>query len=362
MNSESTEHDWRFYLSPSATWQAMYDDCSQARKTIEMEQYIFNNDEVGQKFMQLFIEKAKQGIAVRLLCDEVGSRSFWGSKQVSELRQNGGSFEFYNSLKFIDLFKPKLLFPRTHVKALVVDAAIAYIGGVCLAKRMESWRDTQLRITGPVVRQIKEALDRNSFYDGHPPPPPKYRSEQHAGHNFFYIQNDPGLFRHAIYQALLEAIRNAKETIYISESIFIPTRRLRRYLKQAIGRGVEVIILVPSVSDCWIADWVSLSYAWGLLNAGVRIFHYESTVLHTKTTLIDERWATVGSCNMDPLSFFHNRESNLIVQDKKVAEVMRKDFVNDLEHSREVTFETMRKIPLWKRAVARLARLLRPLL
>ena len=362
MKSPSIEHDWRFYLSPGATWEAMYEDCSHAGKSIEMEQYIFNNDEVGQKFMHLFIEKAKQGIAVRLLCDEVGSRSFWNSKLVSELRHNGGSFEFYNSLKFIDLFKPKLFFPRTHVKALVVDAAIAYIGGVCLAKQMENWRDTQMRVTGAVVRQIKEALDRNSFYDGHTPRPPKYRSEQHVAQDLFYIQNDPGLFRHAIYQALLEAIRNAKETIHISESIFIPTRRLRRYLKQAVRRGVEVIILVPAVSDCWIADWVSLSYAWGLLNAGIRIFQYEPTVLHTKIAMIDESWATVGSCNMDPLSFFHNRESNLILQDARIVDAMRKDFLNDLEHSREVTFEFVRQIPLWKRAIARLGRVLRPLL
>ena len=332
----------------------MYEDCAQARHSIEMEQYILNNDEVGQKFMRLFIDKAKSGVDVHLLCDEVGSRSFINSDMVASLRQSGGHFAFYNSLKFIDLFKPQRFFPRTHAKALVIDGAIGYIGGVCFAKEMAGWRDTQIRVTGPVVQQMQEALQRNRRSGGYAPRPDKYQHEDIHGRDFHYIQNDPGWFRHPIYEALLEAIRNANETICISEAFFIPTRRLRRYLRHAALRGVEVTILVPETSDFLLADWVSLSYAARLLDAGVRIFHYMPTNLHTKTVVVDDNWAMVGSCNMDPLSFFHNRESNLIIQDRKVIETMRADFQNDLKSSNEVMLPVLRRVPLWKKLLGAL--------
>jgi cardiolipin synthase len=130
----------------------------------------------------------------------------------------------------------------------------------------------------------------------------------------------------------------------------------------AVARAVEVVVLIPEVSDFWIADWVSLSYARELLNAGVRIYRYCPTVLHTKLMIVDECWATVGSCNMDPLSFFHNRESNMIINDRGVAMALHKDFLNDLNNSSEITFRFLNSRPFWQRMLARFARLLRPLL
>ena len=352
MNPPTDAHAWRFYLSPAETWDAMYEDCAKATHSIDMEQYIFENDETGQKFMHLFIRKAKEGIQVRLLCDEVGSRTFFNSPLIPEFRQSGGVFNFYNSIKLIDIFKPKRLFPRTHIKALVVDATITYIGGVCLARRMTNWRDTQIRVAGPVAQHVMEALNRNSRNRAPAVVPQKFPFA-----DFFYVQSDPGFFRHPIYRAMLEAIGHAKEFVYISEAFFVPTRRLRRLLKQAVGRGVSVIVLVPEQSDFWIADWAFLAYAARMLKAGIRIFRYQPTVLHTKTIVIDGNWGTVGSCNMDALSFFHNREANLIVKNGEALAEMKKDFLNDLERSNELTLELFKQIPLWKRALAHLARL-----
>jgi cardiolipin synthase len=335
----------------------MYQDCVDAKRSIAFEQYIFENDEVGQRFLRLFIHKAKEGLTVHLLCDEVGSRTFCNSPLVEEFRTNGGGFRFYNSLKFIDLLKPRRLFPRTHVKTLVVDAAIAYVGGVCIDQRMQNWRDTQIRITGPVVQRIKEISDCN-FAETEPSKDLKESSNS----DFFYVQSAPKFFRHPLYSLLLHNLEHAQDFVYLSTAFFVPTRRMRRFLKKASSRGASVIVLIPHHSDFWIADWACLSYAKKLLKADVRIFRYQPTVLHNKTVVIDGAWGTVGSSNMDALSCFHNRESNLIVRDKEALAEMKKDFLNDLRHSQELTLDLLNQIPLWKRAAMHVARVCRTFL
>ena len=356
-SAQSNIYHWHFYLSPAETWDAMYQDCADAKRSITFEQYIFENDKIGQKFLRLFTQKAKEGLTIHLMCDEVGSRTFRHSPLVEEFRANGGYFRFYNSLKLIDLLKPHSLFPRTHVKTLVVDAAIAYVGGVCIDQRMQNWRDTQIRITGPVVRRIKEISDCN-FAETEPSKDLKESSNL----EFFYVQSEPKFFRHPMYSLLLRNLERAQDFVYMSTAFFVPTRRMRRYLKKAAFRGVSVIVLIPHHSDSWIADWACLSYARKLLKAGVRIFRYQPTVLHNKTVVIDGAWGTVGSSNMDALSCFHNRESNLIVRNKEALTEMKKDFLNDLTHSQELTLDLLKRIPLWKRAAMHAARICRAFL
>ncbi|MGE3622947.1 MAG: phosphatidylserine/phosphatidylglycerophosphate/cardiolipin synthase family protein [Bdellovibrionales bacterium] len=350
-------HEWRYFLSPRATWDAMYADCAAAEASIDMEQYIFENDETGEKFMELFILKAKAGIKVSLLIDKVGSASFYFSPLLDEFRKAGGIMRFYNSPRLLDIFKPRRFFPRTHIKAMVVDSSILYIGGVCLAKRMENWRDTQIRITGPVVRPAGQALERNRGM--------RKASDvaaQNPDSDFLYIQSEPRFFRHPIYMAMVDAVKNARKFVYISQAIFIPTRRLRRALYRAAARGVEVIVLVPLHSDVPVADWAGLSYARRLLRNRVRLYHYMPTVLHNKIIMTDDGWGMIGSANMDALSFFHNREANVIIRNETALAEMKQDFLNDLRQSREFTLKLLREIPLWKRAAAYLARLFRAIL
>ena len=358
MHASLKTEEWQFYLSPGKAWEAMYEDCAQAKQRIIMEQYIFHNDEVGQKFLRLFIDKVTEGLYVHLTCDEVGSASFRNSPLVLEFREKGGHFYFYNSITMLDLLKPRDIFPRTHLKALAIDASIIYIGGVCIAERMRDWRDTQMRLTGGVLpEKVSAILDHNPI-----------NRTQSADvkeiilDDFSYIQSSPSFFRHPIYQTLLDAIREAETSIYISAAFFVPTRRLRRYLKKAAKRGVKVVILIPEHSDFWIADWACLSYAVKLLKNKIRIFRYGPNVLHTKTVVIDGHWGTVGSCNMDPLSFFHNREANLVIKNTEALKEMEKDFLEDLEKSRELTLAFYKKIPLWKRIAAHFARIARPIL
>ena len=339
----------------------MFQDCEKATQSIELEQYIIANDSLGQKFLKLFIEKAKQGIKVFVICDYYGSQSLAHSGHVKELRAVGGQFYFYHSLGVLRHLWPKKWFPRTHVKTLLVDSAIAYTGGVCLAERMRNWRDTQIRITGPATAQVKRAFDdiENAFTHQKSA---KIKNKKYISDEFTYLQSSPVSLSHRIYRELIWALGSAGNHIYVSTAFFAPNRRFRRTLIKAQARGVKVILLGPIKSDVILADWLCLSYASSLLKAGVKIYRYQQPVLHNKTVVIDNRWATVGSTNMDILSFFLNRESNLIIKNSDAIAELKQQFFNDLQQSEELTLEQLKKRALWVKIIGYLARIVKSFL
>ncbi len=347
-------HLWRFYLSPREAWEAMYQDCARAMTSIEMEQYIFENDSVGQRFLELFIRKAAEGVRVFVLCDRFGSAAFLHSPLIQKLREAGGRFYFYHDIRFLDIFRPWRLFPRTHIKTLLVDSRIAYTGGVCMAERMVDWRDTQIKIIGPVVAQIKKSFEHvdKPFFRRRRKPALQEPNEE----DFIYVQSNPVYCRCMIYPRLVEATKNAKRYIYITTPFFAPNRRFRRLLRQMAAKGIDVILLVPQRSDVIFADWMMLSYAKKLLKAGVKVFRYKGVPIHCKTIVIDDEWATIGSTNIDVLSFFHNRESNLIIRNAEAIADLKRHFLSDLEQSRELTLEEWAREPLYKRILGRFAR------
>lgn len=269
----SKQYSWRFFLTPHEAWDAMFHDCEKATQSIEFEQYIFQNDALGHKFIRLFIEKAKRGVKVFIICDFYGSQSLAHEPLINELRTYGGQFYFYNSIGLLRRLWPRKWFPRTHVKTLLVDSVIVYTGGVCLAERMRNWRDTQIRITGPAVAQVRTAFDhieRALTHKGSA----KVRDKQHISQEFTYLQSSPVSLSHIIYHELIRALGSAENYIYLSTAFFAPNRRFRRTLMKARARGVKVILLVPIKSDIVVADWLYLSYATGLLKVGIRIFCY----------------------------------------------------------------------------------------
>jgi cardiolipin synthase len=354
MASNAT-HAWKIFKRPEDAWVAMYKDCLHAKQSIEFEQYILENDSLGRRFMDLFIRKAAEGVKVRIICDKFGSSKLYFSPWVKKLRKVGGAFYFYNPIRVWNILTPWRWLPRTHIKTLLVDTSIAYAGGVCLAERMQGWRDTHIRVTGPVAGEIHNAFE--AIHRGIPlkrRPLPLVPSR-----DFSYVINQPSLSRFTIYRELLRQIKQSEAYIYIATAFFVPNRSFVRRLAQARARGVEVVVLVPQESDVVLADWVSLSYMPALMKAGLKIFHYQETVLHSKTMIVDDSWATVGSTNMDVLSFFHNREANLIISDPDAIRELKNQFHEDLRTSIEFTPERWGRIPLWKKVAGYSARILK---
>lgn len=330
------ENRWQFFTSTEATWRELLSACKKAQHSIDLEQYVFGyGGEIEEAFTQLFIEKAKAGVTVRLLFDAVGSFHFYYSFAHRRLRKAGVQIHFH-----LAIFPPPLkrLFPvvlRDHRKLLVVDGEEAYIGGVIIEERARKWRDTFVRFEGPVVGDMRQAFDTVWKRTLRNRPVGQVKSEN-VHKEFIILGNSFHLHNKDLYRGLLRVITGAKKYIYITTPYFFPGKEFLRALLFARKRGVDIVMLFPKFSDNWIADKLAKLYYGLLRRRGIRIFLYKKNVLHAKTMVVDGEWATVGSCNMDLLSFWLNYELNVVSTNQNFALDLEKQFFDDLIFSEEV--------------------------
>jgi len=350
-----------FYHSPHAAWQAMYDDCEQATSSIDFEQYIINDDKIGQRFLQLFARKARQGVAIRLMLDAVGSRTLAASPLLDKIRRHGGKILFFNQLRGRKLFCPSMWLPRNHAKTMIIDARIGYTGGVCIADHMGQWRDMHMRVMGALPRDMTHdfsafwmSVTRRWQFYRRPPFKPRAALQ--------YIAKHPMLKLNPVYREMLKAIRTATKRVYIVSPYFLPPFRLRRVLYAAARRGVDVQVLMSNVSDVHMVDKVARSYFPKMLRRGIKIFLYKPSVLHAKYTIIDDDWASVGSMNIDQLSITHNREANIMIRDAATIEQLVAQFRKDVADSAPATLGSWYRLPLFDRIIGRLGRAFRRVL
>lgn len=355
---------WRFLLSPQAAWAAMMDDCKQAQQSIEFEQYIFRPDRIGKRFFAVFRKKAREGVQVKLLFDMFGSIQAYFSPAIKLLRDDGVKIYFYRTLHPFDIVMPWKWLPRSHAKTMLIDSHISYTGGVCFSEDMRHWRDTHVRVEGPMKTQVRAAFDRlwaRFEHKGAWWPRHRFRlhNEPAANQAFRFLTSRPGITRNPIYRELREQVKAAKHSVRIASAYFIPTYFFLRLLRKKAREGVRVSVLISEKSDVPFADLVAASYFPRMLRAGIEVHLYKDTVFHGKVMLTDDRWATVGSMNLDYLSLFQNRETNLIITDEAATAELAQQFERDIACSRPVTWEYVRAIPNYKKIIGRAARLLR---
>lgn len=334
----------------------MHQDCAQACCSIDFEQYILRNDALGRHFLQLFTDKAKQRIRVRLICDMLGSLGLYFSRRIAALKAHGVHVRFFNPIYLNPIYWHIL--PRNHAKTMVIDGQVAYTGGVCFDERMRGWRDTHIRITGDTVEEIQQSFEIIWRHQTRRPSNETPRAER----PFSYLTSNPRLPSNPIYRQLLRQIEQARHYVFLTTPYFVPSRKLLRRVCAAAGRGIDVRLLVSAASDVPFADLVSQSYFGRLLKAGVRIFLYEPSVMHAKSAVVDGRWATVGSMNLDHLSIFSNFESNLEIRNPRAIRDLHDRFIEDLQASREVTEADWQRRSYWKILAGRLGRIARIIL
>jgi cardiolipin synthase len=328
---------WHFYLKTEDAWASMKEACLNAKTSIDVEQYVLENDETGQEFLELLISKRKLGVHVRILCDMVGSYNLYTSNLPDTLRDIGIEVRFFNTIKPWRLFTFFSWFFRDHRKLMIVDATTGFIGGVGYRKDMRPWRDTHIRVTGPIISEMRFAYEEMWETAGAENFFRRMNKTRKFIRGFNFVTNSPFLLRRFMYHALIEAIQNAQKYIYITTPYFIPDRRLRRVLRLAAGRGVDVKILLPESSNHKNVDSASRTCFKKLLSSGVKIFLYTNEMIHAKTVVIDDNWSTVGSFNLDSLSFFYNYEANIVSTKTDFAEEVRKYFEIDLSHAERVS-------------------------
>ncbi|WP_152270397.1 cardiolipin synthase [Agriterribacter humi] len=347
----------------------------QAKHHIHIEYYIYEDDEIGCAIADALIQKVKEGVAVRFIYDDFGSRTI-RKKLIPRLKEAGvHAFPFYRII-FIAL--ANRLNYRNHRKIIVIDGSTAFVGGINVSDRYINnteepnklfWRDTHLRIDGPGVLYLQYLFlcDWNFCANDHLhsdamffPRPSAFPVE---GNKVVQIAaSGPDSDTPTILFSLLQAINLATEEILITTPYFIPGESLIDALTVAALGGVAVKLLVPGVSDSVLVNAAARSYYGGLLKAGVEIYLYTKGFVHAKTLVTDRKIAIVGTANMDYRSFDLNFEVNAIVYDREVANELAAVFYADIAAAEKIDPIVWESRPVWKQLLEKTARLVSPLL
>jgi len=326
-------------------FDSIIDALNAAESTIHIEFYIVSDDTIGNRIKDILIAKAKAGVEVRLVFDDVGSWSL-PKKFIKSLTSVGVLVYPFMEVKF-PLFTSKVNY-RNHRKIIVVDGKVGFVGGMNIAdryivgsKELGPWRDTMLKLKGEAVNSLQviflvdwyfvtgqDISDRIKFF-------PKQEITTH--HPIQITASGPDSDWASIMQAFFLAITKAKHHIYIASPYFIPNESILTALKTAALSGVDVRIMLPGKSDSTVVYWSSLSYISELIEAGIKVYLYQNGFNHSKILMIDTSFASVGSANMDIRSFEDNFEIAAIVYDEQITRQLEESFLNDLSRSLFIT-------------------------
>lgn len=358
------------YAETRDTFKAMKAAIKGAKDHIHFQFYTIRDDQIGGEFQQLLIQKAREGVQVRVLYDGMGSYKLPRS-YINEL--SGAGVEVYSFLPPLIAFLDKRLNYRNHRKIVVVDGIVGFFGGANIGDeylggnpKLGYWRDTHVGVEGNAVRFLQNTfLTDWCFASGVALTDTKYYPElEHKGNNqsVQVVTSGPDEQRDAILQVYFAAITTAEKCIYITTPYFVPDPSLNMALKMAAISGIDVKVIYPLVPDSALVHLASLSYMEELMQAGVSFYQYEKGFIHAKVLLVDGTIAFLGTANLDMRSFFSNFELNAVMFDGKVVAQLEKDFQQDLKDSKQMKLEEFAKRSRTEKAKEAFSRLLSPLL
>ena len=345
----------RLLRNATENYPAWLDAIARATHHVHFESYIIHHDEAGEVFADALVQAARRGVKVRLIYDWMGAlgktrRRFW-----NRLRDEGIEIRCYNPLR---LDAPLGWISRDHRKMIGVDGEVGYITGLCvgrmwvgdLSKGLQPWRDTGIEVRGPAVADIERAFARVWAMMG-----PAFEEDEclretpaPAGDvSVRIVASEPttaGMFR---VDQLIAAI--ARERVWLTDAYYAGTALYVQALRAAAGHGVDVRLLVPGATDIPLVRLLSRSGYRPLLEAGVRVFEWNGSMLHAKTAVADGHWARVGSTNLNIASWLGNCELDAIIEDEPFARQMEEMYLEDLANATEVVLEARRRV----RATAR---------
>lgn len=358
----------RVLTNGEETFAAILDSISRAQKHIHLEYYIVKPDNIGRKIQQLLIEKARQGVEVRLLYDAVGGRKL-KAEYLQPLKSAGVEIAVYLPVKF-PFFRSRINY-RNHRKIIVIDGTVGFVGGLNIGDeylghgKLGFWRDTHIKLEGESVY----SLQRIFLHDWHFATrekimSPKYFPEMPAfGSQPIQITaSGPDSEWASILQSHFTAIVSARERVYIASPYFVPDESILMALKTAALSGVDVRLILPNKPDHYSVFWASMSYIQEVIEAGVNVYLYQKGFMHAKVLLVDGVVASVGTTNMDLRSFNLNFEVNALIYDKDVVKRLEDDFSRDIKDSKLIIYEEWINRGFWTRFKESSARLLSPML
>jgi cardiolipin synthase len=322
---------------------ALERDIAAARESVHIESFIWYDGVIARRLAALLARKAREGVEVRVLVDASGGRQLKGDVQ-KMMESAGVKIGHFHPLRISNLGRMN---NRDHRKLMIIDGRIGFIGGFCIsddwggdARNKHEFRDTGLRITGPVVNRLQGAFSENWIEETGEVPageryfPPMPATGTTVAH-LAYTSPDGSVSSVQILYYL--AIKSARREILIQNPYLLPDKQAINALEDAVKRGVKVRIMVPSddATDSALVQHASHHHFGTLLKRGVQVFEYQKTLLHQKVIVVDGVWSCVGSTNFDDRSFQLNDEVSVGVVDPALAGQLRAAFMNDLRNARE---------------------------
>ncbi len=375
LNSNSSiltlKNNCSIYNTGEEFFTALFSDLNNAKTSIHLEFFIWTSDRIGQKLKDILIRKASEGVEIRLLFDGVGSFGRISYRYKRELRKAGIKYKYY-----LDLAAPLAILKINycnHRKIAVIDGEIAYTGGMNVGdeyitggSRFESWKDTQIRLTGESVSIFQTVFLVDWYNSGDKLLiDRKYFPENAITAAEMPVQvatSGADSKWDSIQQMYFMMITNANKEIYIQTPYFIPDQSIMTALETAALSGISVNILMTGIPDKLIPFWAAHTYYEPLLNAGVNIFLYKKGFMHSKIVIVDGNMVSIGSCNLDMRSFHINYEINALIYDSEIAGEMIVSFYRDLEFSETVTREYLDKTGIFRKFRNSAIRILSPVM
>ena len=340
-----------------------------ARRTITYAQYVYEDGPVSRQIAETLADRCRAGVGVSMLLDSFGSLNM-PKEYADMMRASGCHVTWFRPLS---PFAIRRYNNRNHRRVVVIDGRVGFTGGAGVSRKWmgngrvaEHWRDTDVRVEGPAVEYLQAAFAENWLEatgmvlggDAYFPRPIEPRGDVYVQ----VVRSTTGGATTAMYTTLLLALSSARRRVYVTNPYFVLDEKMTAALLETVGRGVKVVVLVPGAIDHNIVRQASRAQFGRMLQAGVEIYEYSAALLHAKTMVIDGVWATVGSTNLDNRSLALDEELNVIMYNRGVAGQMEQVFLEDLRHSKQVTYEGWKKRGFASRVLEVLALPIRDLL
>lgn len=335
------QSDFHLYTYGKDLYDALFTDIKQAQHHIHILFFIVKNDKISREFLKLLIDKAQEGIEVRLLLDRFGSHSL-SNEAIRSLQKHGVSFSFCHKVKFpLPFFSAN---QRNHRKITVIDGKTGYIGGFNIGEEylghnehLGLWRDYHLRLTGEGVQDLQKQFLHDWFDD---------TKQNLLDASLYFPKQQPGTILHQfiptdgayLQHTFLHLINGAKKEICIGTPYFIPGKKIMNALLKARERGVQITILVPEKADHPLVREAKFPYCRKLIQAGCNIYAFQQGFFHAKIIIVDDDICDIGTANFDMRSLYINHEINCLLYNKHFIQTVKNKFHEDLENASVLSY------------------------
>ncbi|QWH63622.1 cardiolipin synthase [Bacillus mycoides] len=343
------QSDFRLYTYGNDLYDALFTDIKQAKHHVHVLFFIVKNDDISRTFLKLLIDKAQEGIEVRLLLDRFGSH-YLSKEAIYSLQKHGVSFSFCHKVKFpFPFFSAN---QRNHRKITVIDGKIGYIGGFNIGEeylghnqRLGLWRDYHLRLTGEGIQDLQKQFLHDWLDD---------TDQNLLDSSLYFPMQQPGTILHRfiptdgayLQNTFLHLIESAKKELFIGTPYFIPGKKIMNALLKARKRGVQITILVPQKADHALVREAKFPYCRKLIQAGCNIYAFQQGFFHAKIIIVDDHTCDIGTANFDMRSIYINHEINCLLYDKHFIQEVKRKFEEDLERSLLLSFEDVNPLSI----------------